>query len=867
MKERSRWREKVLLIGLLSLILNSVGVWFGLPSYEGWFADEVLPHHVRAGIDERFAHGWHSKYPPFHYYLLALIQAPFLVVSQFRPLNFEDLHFHSVLILLGRLLSVFMGVGVVFFIAQSGRQILDERTSLLAGLITAFLVPLVHMSKSANLDVPALFWFTLSLSYYLRMLKTGKRKFYLLFALTAALAVCTKDQAYALYILPIFYLLGHDWRIRKKDSPHLSLGRFLLNSNYLYGATVALLSFVLIHNLAFNLQGFRLHLKALTGPLIKDAQLFPHTFSGHIHMLGRALQQIRFSLGWPLFAVCLVGLLKAFFLKPRNRALLSLLLFPLSFELFLLHVVMYNYARFYLPACVILSLFGGWLLSRLWGAHHRLNKFIRVAIGGILAYSFLYASSINVLMVKDSRYAAEKWIRKNIPSSAILGLGVWNVYGPRIFGYRYVKMESPFMDLNTLPTKPDYVILTKEFSQRYLPNSGGTEIFRRFYLEKHRYRVVYRYKTPLDGLPLSNRDVQELINVINPEILILKKRDRNPHRPSIQPDLAKFLQKEKVTLAVTDSGLGGLAVMAEAAQRMKDAHLFEQANFIFYNALFSLEGGYNSLKTRQEKLDVFSSALENLEKKYHPDLILIGCNTLSVLYDDTAFAQKTTIPVLGIVEAGVEMIAESLRSHPDAVVILFGTPTTIHEATHQKMLVERGFAENKIILQSCPELENYIEHDYAGEETAMLISACVDEALQKIAPPRPPFSVSLSCTHYGYSLPLWEKAFEEAGAKPLAILNPNSRMLDVLFSPPRRDRFKQTKISARVVSMVEIGPEKRSSLGKWLERISPEVATALRNYELVPSLFEWQKWVGLRASRRDGHFLDKAAPHSYSTKN
>jgi hypothetical protein len=125
----------------------------------------------------------------------------------------------------------------------------------------------------------------------------------------------------------------------------------------------------------------------------------------------------------------------------------------------------------------------------------------------------------------------------------------------------------------------------------------------------------------------------------------------------------------------------------------------------------------------------------------------------------------------------------------------------------------------------------------------MLISACVDEALQKIASPLPPFYASLNCTHYGYSLPLWEKAFEEAGVKPLAVLNPNSRMIDILFTPEHRSRFDKTRVSARMVSMVKIGPEKISTLGKWLEGISPEVAAALHGYELKPSLFEWRKFI------------------------
>jgi len=481
------------------------------------------------------------------------------------------------------------------------------------------------------------------------------------------------------------------------------------------------------------------------------------------------------------------------------------------------------------------------LLSQAWEARHRLAKVIRLAIVAILAYSFSYAASVDILMLRDSRYAAEKWIRENIPSSATLGLGVWKTYGPRVYGSKYYNMESPFMDLNKLPSRPDYIILTKEFTQRYLPKSGGTEIFRHFYLEKQRYKIIYRYKTPLDWLPLSNRKVQEQINVINPEILILKQRGTPPLLAHRAPNLKEIFHKENVTVAVTDSGLGGLSVMAEAVRRMKEERVFRRAHFVFFNALFSLEGGYNSLKTRQEKIEVLTKALESLEKKFSPDVILIGCNTLSVLYPDTPLAKKTKIPVTGIVEAGVSMIAESLRTHPEAKAILFGTPTTVSEATHKKMLMAQGFGEDRLLLQSCPELENYIERDHTGDETGMLITACVDEALEKMASPPAPFLASLNCTHYGYSLPLWEKAFEEAGTKPLAILNPNSRMVDVLFPTEYRRRFEKTTISVQVVSMVEIAPEKRLSLGRWLEKISPEVAAALRHYELNPSLFEWPK--------------------------
>ena len=277
--------------------------------------------------------------------------------------------------------------------------------------------------------------------------------------------------------------------------------------------------------------------------------------------------------------------------------------------------------------------------------------------------------------------------------------------------------------------------------------------------------------------------------------------------------------------------------MAEALSRMKDSGVFKRVDFVFFNALFSLEGGYNSLKTRAEKVRIFSTVLESLEKNFHPDLILIACNTLSVLYHDTAFSRTTNIPVVGIVEAGVEMIAQGLGGERDSRAIIFGTPTTVSEGTHKTNLIEKGFDPARIIVQSCPELESYIEKDYGGDETEMLIAACVDEVLQKIPAPRPPLLVSLNCTHFGYSLPLWEKAFRDAGVKPRAFLNPNSRMIDFLFQAKYSHRFPKTETTAAVVSKVEISPDKILSLGKWLESVSPDTAEALRHYKFDPALF------------------------------
>lgn len=312
---------------------------------------------------------------------------------------------------------------------------------------------------------------------------------------------------------------------------------------------------------------------------------------------------------------------------------------------------------------------------------------------------------------------------------------------------------------------------------------------------------------------------------------------------SKEGELAGFFQKKEVTIAVTDSGLGGLAVMAEALEGMEKAHTFEKVHFVFFNALFSNQGGYNSLQTREEKIRVFNSALDSLTKRYHPDLILIGCNTLSVLYKETDYFLATKIPVVGIVESGVELMAQVLKAHPEARIILFGTQTTVEEATHENTLIERGFLEERIMTHACPDLVNYIEKGYDSDETEMLIFAYVDEALSEVSNSRENLYISLNCTHYGYSLNLWKKAFSSLGVKPRAFLNPNSRMIDILFEPRYQNRYEKTATTASLVSMVEISPDRIDSIGRWLEEVSLQTAEALRQYQLVKDLFPWKDFI------------------------
>lgn len=170
-------------------------------------------------------------------------------------------------------------------------------------------------------------------------------------------------------------------------------------------------------------------------------------------------------------------------------------------------------------------------------------------------------------------------------------------------------------------------------------------------------------------------------------------------------DLTEIADREELTIVVTDSGLGGLSVAADIARRVEAKGSHRSVNVIFYNALFDAKSGYNSLPSRAEQVRIFNNALEDMGARYQPDLIMVACNTLSVLLPDCEYAQSGEVPVLGIVEAGVELVEAHLARDPEAAAVIFATPATVEDDSHRTALVERGIESDRIVPQACRDLD------------------------------------------------------------------------------------------------------------------------------------------------------------------
>ncbi len=296
------------------------------------------------------------------------------------------------------------------------------------------------------------------------------------------------------------------------------------------------------------------------------------------------------------------------------------------------------------------------------------------------------------------------------------------------------------------------------------------------------------------------------------------------------------LDKKAVRIIITDSGLGGLSVCAELAANLARRGDFEAAEIVCFDARPEQRRGYNMLPDMAEKIRVFNCALEGMQR-LQPDAILIACNTLSVLYEHTPFRRRAAIPVVDIIDFGVELMQTYLQAAPAGRVIIFGTPTTIEANTHAARLIARGTDADRIITQPCDRLAGEIENGPERPLVAGMIEDYVRQAVARLPDRRQPLAAALCCTHFGYSRQLFEKSLARHTQGPAVILNPNRAMSACLAGPGRAGTFPAPRISVTMVAKTTFTAEKIRAISRALAPVSPATAAALRQYRHDPGLF------------------------------
>ncbi|SMC83959.1 glutamate racemase [Desulfocicer vacuolatum DSM 3385] len=296
------------------------------------------------------------------------------------------------------------------------------------------------------------------------------------------------------------------------------------------------------------------------------------------------------------------------------------------------------------------------------------------------------------------------------------------------------------------------------------------------------------------------------------------------------------IKKRAHTILVTDSGLGGLSVFTEIANRLKAGSPWQRVNLVYFNAWPEVDRGYNHLPDMDTKARVFHNAMTAMAV-HEPDRIFIACNTLSVIYPLTRFSTETHIEVTGIVDDGAAMIHQELVNTPDSRVIIFGTPTTTSARSHEIRLKKMGIKKNRIINQGCINLAGKIERNPYSDIVPEMIDDNVKQAAAKMETIQGRVFAALCCTHFGYCRDLFVAAVKKYITDDVVILNPNKAMAHraLAHGAPVTNH---PDISMHIVSRIPWETSRIDAYSRMLKDISPETVDALGRYELNPELFD-----------------------------
>jgi glutamate racemase len=287
-------------------------------------------------------------------------------------------------------------------------------------------------------------------------------------------------------------------------------------------------------------------------------------------------------------------------------------------------------------------------------------------------------------------------------------------------------------------------------------------------------------------------------------------------------------------ILITDSGVGGLSVVAYAERFVRIHGFTEPVQLTFANASPANDFGYNSMPSRAVKLETFDRFLRKVTERFSPDFIYVACNTLSVLLPDTPYFSDAAIPVKGIVETAVKLLLGELAVDSRSVAILFGTQTTIDAGTYPRLLEERGIAPSRIVSQACPGLADTISEDREGTKTREEIRGWVRTAMAKMEDADAPVIAALACTHYGYRKELFGAAFAEVGVRA-EVVNPNESAVHDLFGAKLEARSHD--VAVQFVTRYAIPAATVEALTFFLEDISPKTVAAMQQFEHSPDLF------------------------------
>src|SRR5262249_27701062 len=154
----------------------------------------------------------------------------------------------------------------------------------------------------------------------------------------------------------------------------------------------------------------------------------------------------------------------------------------------------------------VLAIFGGLALDALLGSSGR-SFWRTAAVAAVFVYGLLYAGTVDALMLNDSRYAAEEWMRDHIGRGDLVGVSGPMELLPRI--------HFPYANVSSLAVldeaRPKYYVLNAEYAHTVSQERPWGQLIAALQTEDAGYERVYRHRSgsPWPWLPGAHPDLRD----------------------------------------------------------------------------------------------------------------------------------------------------------------------------------------------------------------------------------------------------------------------------------------------------------------------------------------------------------------------
>lgn len=277
-------------------------------------------------------------------------------------------------------------------------------------------------------------------------------------------------------------------------------------------------------------------------------------------------------------------------------------------------------------------------------------------------------------------------------------------------------------------------------------------------------------------------------------------------------------------IVVCDSGLGGLNIAGHFFSPRKEAD--EPCELIYFNAYPEEGGGFNALPDDRAQEALFRNVLEGVAR-FEPELCLVACNTLSIVWERLKAYWRPKFPVAGIIDTAVAAMVGALEREPDSAMLILGTKSTAASGLYPERLTARGVAPGRIRSLGCPGLATLLESDPSSQEVEKRIADYAREAGGLFSALPSKLQLALCCTHFGFAVPLWRREFARAFGVPIGIVDPN----DLFGGAFRAESFSYH-------ARIGLFAGAREHIGRYFSVSAPAIADALRMAEPESTLFE-----------------------------